>query len=293
MVAHDRVEVLAVYTQPDRPAGRGRKRVGSSVKIRAVELNIPVYQPRTLDDPEVIIPLTALAPDLMVVTAYGLLLSPAILAIPRCGCVNVHGSLLPRWRGAAPVQRAIEAGDRVTGVSLMRMEAGLDSGPVYGQRTVTIGPHETGGTLQDQLAQVGGRLLTDYLEGILGQTVLAVAQDPKGITYAPKLSRDESWIRWDRPASEVAGRIRAFNPSPGATTWLRGDRLRLLMALEAPECHTEHPPGEVLAMDTQGIMVACAPGAIRITQLQKAGARILGAWDFCNGTRLEVGERLG
>ena len=292
-MTHASVEVVAVYTRPDRPAGRGRKLTPSPVKTRADTLGIPVCQPRELCAARAGEALASLAPDLMVVAAYGLILPPAVLAVPARGCVNVHGSLLPRWRGAAPVQRAIEAGDAVTGVSLMRMNAGLDSGPVYARSEVAVAARETGGSLHDTLAAAGGRLLRDHLGDILDGTLPAVDQDPEQVTYAAKLTRDEAPVDWNRPATEIARRIRAFNPWPVASAAFRGERLRLLMAWEEPGIGERKTPGEVLDTDDEGIVIACGRGAIRVDRLQKAGARAMGARDFLNGTGISVGERLG
>ena len=293
LASHASVEVVAVYTRPDRPAGRGRKLTPSPVKTRADTLGIPVCQPRELCAARAGEALALLAPDLVVVAAYGLILPPAVLAVPARGCVNVHGSLLPRWRGAAPVQRAIEAGDAVTGVSLMRMEAGLDSGPVFARSEVAVAERETGGSLHDKLAVAGGRLLQDRLGDILDGTLPAVDQDPEQVTYAAKLTRDEAPVDWNRPAAEIARRIRAFNPWPVASTAFRGERLRLLMAWEETGIGERKTPGEVLDTDGEGIVIACGQGAIRVDRLQKAGARAMGARDFLNGTGISAGERLG
>ena len=293
LASHAGVEVVAVYTQPDRPAGRGRKLTPSPVKTLATALDIPVCQPHHLDTGDAGETLSRLEPDLVVVTAYGLILPPTILAIPARGCVNVHGSLLPRWRGAAPVQRAIEAGDAVTGVSLMRMEAGLDDGPVYARSEVAVDARDTGGTLQAKLATAGGQLLRDHLDGILEETLPAVDQDPGQVTYAAKFSPEEARIHWNGFAVDIARRIRAFNPWPMASTSFRGKRLRLLMAWEEPGIGAEGAPGEVLSTDAEGIVIACGRGAIRVARLQSAGARAMEARDFLNGTGISAGERLG
>ncbi len=287
------MDVVAVFTQPDRPAGRGRKATLSPVKAQALEWGLPVYQPGRLTDPDVLPTLASVAPDLMVVVAYGLILPPEVLSIPRQGCVNVHGSLLPRWRGAAPIQRAIEAGDRVTGVSLMRMEAGLDTGPLYARQEVDIDLLETGKTLHDRLAIVGGELLSERLDRLLNGILPVREQDSAGITYAAKLSRQEAWIQWNRTATETAHKIRAFNPWPVAMTTFRGHRVRLWMACEDSDCQGTNEPGEVLAIDREGVVIACAAGAIRVTRLQKDGAKVITARDFCNGYGLSVGERFG
>lgn len=288
---HPDIELVAVYTQPDRPAGRGRKLVASPVKQRAGVLGIPVHQPQTLRSAEAVDTLASMRPALMVVTAYGLILPPAILAVPALGCVNVHASLLPRWRGAAPIQRAIEAGDPETGVCLMRMEAGLDSGPVFATATVTIGAEDTAGSLHDRLAETGGRLLRDSLGAIIDGSLDPRPQDPDAVTYAAKLGREEAEIEWTGDAATIARRIRAFNPWPVARTRFRDEPLRLLFAVADGE--GQGIPGEVLSADGAGVVVACGEGNVRITRLQKAGARALDGSDFVNGTGIRAGERLG
>ncbi len=292
-MSHAGVEVTAVYTQPDRPAGRGRRLTPSPVKTLATTRDIPVCQPHHLGTEDAAKTLARLVPDLMVVTAYGLILPPEILAIPARGCVNVHGSLLPRWRGAAPVQRAIEAGDAVTGVSLMRMEAGLDNGPVFARSEMAIDERDTGGTLQAKLATAGGKLLRDHLDGILEGTLPAEDQDPDQVTYAAKFSPEEARIDWSGSAVEIARRIRAFNPWPMASTSFRGRRLRLLLAWEEPGIGAGGTPGEVLSAGADGIVIACGRGVIRAVQLQSAGARAMEVRDFLNGTGISAGERLG
>ena len=292
-MSHPGIAVVAVFTQPDRPAGRGRRLTPSPVKTLAATLGIPVFQPHHLGTGDAAESLACLEPDLVVVVAYGLILPPAVLAIPARGCVNVHGSLLPRWRGAAPVQRAIEAGDALTGVSLMRMTAGLDDGPVFARSEVAIDGRDTGSSLHDKLATAGGKLLRDHLDGILEETLPAVDQDPEQVTYAAKLSPEEARIDWNRPAVEIARRIRAFNPWPIASTSFRGRRLRLLMAWEEPGNGAGETPGEVLAAGAEGIVIACGRGAVRVARLQRAGARAMEARDFLNGTAISAGERLG
>jgi methionyl-tRNA formyltransferase len=290
---HPQMEVAAVYTQPDRPAGRGKKLTPSPVKRLAVSLGVPVLQPDTLKTAEAVETLQNLGPALMVVTAYGLILPSAILAVPRLGCVNVHASLLPRWRGAAPIQRAIEAGDTVTGVTLMQMESGLDSGPMLASETVTIEPLDTAASLHDRLAAAGGRLLAENLDALLNGELEPEPQAVEGVTYATKLSREESVVDWHLDAESISRRIRAFNPWPMAETRLGEVRLRLLLAEPVANCLVGEMPGEVLSANADGIVISCGDGAVRVTQLQKPGSRPMAVRDFLNGNPIAEGQRLG
>ncbi len=242
-----RADVVAVYTQPDRPAGRGRELMPSPVKLEAVARGLPVYQPQTLRSPEMLEQLRVLRPDLIVVVAYGVILPEAVLAIPDDGCWNVHASLLPRWRGAAPIQRAIEAGDTETGVCLMQMEAGLDTGPVLMSLKTPINAHETGGQLRDRLAEMGAQLLSDGL-GLLRAGLRPVPQPQlaAGVTYARKLGKVEARLDWEQPAERLACRVRAFQPWPVAEVVLSGERVRIHEALALDLDHSQ-PPGKVLA----------------------------------------------
>jgi len=283
--------LVAVYTQPDRPAGRGRRLTASPVKETAIAHGVPVYQPATLKDPAAAAALADLQPDLMVVAAYGLLLPPAVLAAPRLGCINVHASLLPRWRGAAPIQRALLAGDKETGITIMAMEAGLDTGPMYLTRITAIAERETGGSLHDRLAVLGAEALMEALPGISTGRLQPVSQDPDGATYARKISKDEARVDWELPALEIERQIRAFNPWPIAETRLDGTHLRLwdAAAIDAP---AEAPPGTVIAANKIGVDVATGQGLLRVTRLQLAGKRPMDAPDFINARRL-TGQRLG
>jgi methionyl-tRNA formyltransferase len=278
-------EVVAVYTQPDRPAGRGRGLQASPVKLEAVQRGIPVLQPADFRSALSKDALRALEPDVMVVVAYGLLLPRQVLAIPRYGCWNVHASLLPRWRGAAPIQRAIQAGDAETGVCLMQMEAGLDTGPVLLERRTPIGATETGGQLHDRLAELGAQVLGDGL-GLLrvGLSPTPKPQPEDGATYARKLDKAEARLDWSRPAPELARKVRAFNPWPMAEALLAGERLRVhgAIAIEAAHAAT---PGSVLAAGREGIDVACAEGALRIRVLQREGGKAITAADYLNANR--------
>ncbi|PJJ95858.1 methionyl-tRNA formyltransferase [Lysobacteraceae bacterium NML91-0213] len=283
--AAGKAEVVAVYTQPDRPSGRGRVLTPSPVKRAAQEMGFPVFQPDTLRDPGVQDALRALKPDLMVVVAYGLLLPQAVLDIPVDGCWNVHASLLPRWRGAAPIQRAIEAGDAETGVCLMRMEKGLDTGPVLLEQRTPIGEQETGGELHDRLAALGAQVLADGL-GLLrvGIQPVARAQPAEGVTYARKLDKAEARLDWREPAQVLANRVRAFNPWPMAEADVAGERLRLHAAVALPLAH-DAAPGTLLAAGRQGIDIACGDGALRIRTLQRAGGKAITAADWLNARR--------
>ncbi|MEA3640960.1 MAG: methionyl-tRNA formyltransferase [Lamprobacter sp.] len=283
--------VVAVYTQPDRPAGRGRKTAIGPVKQAALDAGIPVFQPRSLKGPEALAQLQALAPDLMVVAAYGLILPNAVLDCPRLGCINIHASLLPRWRGAAPIQRAIAAGDEQTGISLMQMEQGLDTGPVFATQHTRIGARETGGSLHDRLAAIGAKLLLDTLPALCERALTPEPQDPQRASYASKLEKREAQIDWQRPAIEIDRHIRAFNPWPIAQTQYRGETLRIWEACPLDQAATIHlsgqSPGTVLRSSSEGIDVATGDGAIRIQRLQAAGKRPISAADFARARQVD------
>jgi methionyl-tRNA formyltransferase len=281
-----RHRVVAVYTQPDRPAGRGRRTVESPVKQLAIQHQLPVCQPHSLKPGEVQAALAGLHPDLMVVVAYGLILPPAVLAIPRLGCVNVHASLLPRWRGAAPIQRAILAGDADTGVCLMQMEAGLDTGPVLACKSCAIAADDTGSRLHDKLALQGARLLAANLDALEGGDLVPRPQDDALASYAGKLEKSEARIDWGRPATDLARMVRAFNSWPVAETRYDGRQLRIWEAIPVQGDVTV-PPGTVLSATREGIDVACGDGHLRILRLQLPGARAVPAADFINAHSLE------
>ena len=283
-------EVVAVYTQPDRPAGRGRGLAPSPVKLEAVARGIPVYQPETLKDPAAQQQLRDLQPDLMVVVAYGLILPRAVLTIPTHGCWNVHASLLPRWRGAAPIQRAIQAGDASTGVCLMQMEAGLDTGPVLLHQELPIAATDTGGQLHDKLAELGAQVLSDGL-GLLRAGIKPVArpQPEQGVTYAHKLDKAEAKLDWALDAQALARTVRAFNPWPIAEAQLAGERVRIHGAVALDLAHGQ-APGTVLAAGREGIDIACGQGALRLRVLQREGGKAITAADYLNARRdLRVG----
>jgi len=275
-------EVVAVYTQPDRPAGRGRKLTPSPVKQAALAAGIPVEQPESLKSAEVQQALAAWRPDLLVVVAYGLILPRKVLAIPRLGCWNVHASLLPRWRGAAPIQRAILAGDAESGVDLMRMEAGLDTGPVMLQRRTPISRDDTGGSLHDRLSQLGADALAEGLRRTLAGEILPATPQPEaGVTYAHKLDKAEAKLDFSRPAIALEQQVRAFDPWPVAEGEIAGETVRVWAAQAIAQDH-QAPPGEVLGAGRLGIDLACGTGALRITAVQRAGGKRIGAVDYLN-----------
>lgn len=275
------VTVSAVYTQPDRPAGRGRKLAPSPVKQLALRHALPVYQPPSLKDSQAQQTLAALSADLMLVAAYGLLLPLPVLAAPRLGCINVHASLLPRWRGAAPIQRAILAGDNTTGISLMQMEAGLDTGPVLMRRSCPILPVDTAASLYDRLAQLGAETLLAALPTIACGALTPEPQDERQACHAPKLTKREAEIDWQESAQLLERKVRAFCPWPVAYTRWQEEPLRLLAAVALPQT-TSAPPGTVVQASAAGIDVACGSDVLRITELQLPGGRPLPARDFLN-----------
>ncbi|MEW5298168.1 MAG: hypothetical protein WDW36_001320 [Sanguina aurantia] len=275
-------DVVAVYTQPDRPAGRGRKLTPSPVKHAALAAGIAVEQPESLKTVEARKRLANYRPDLLVVVAYGLILSRKVLSLPGLGCWNVHASLLPRWRGAAPIQRAIFAGDAESGVDLMQMEAGLDTGPVMLQRRTPINADDTGGSLHDRLSLLGADVLAEGLRRTLaGEVLPATAQDEARVTYAHKLDKAEARLDLSLSATALERKVRAFNPWPVAEVEVAGEPLRIWSALAMNVIHDE-APGSVLAASRDGIDLACGTGVLRITALQRAGGKRITAADFLN-----------
>ncbi|WP_372523163.1 methionyl-tRNA formyltransferase [Sulfuricaulis sp.] len=283
--------IRAVYTQPDRPAGRGRKLMASAVKQCAQKHGIEIRQPEKLTGEEG--RLRVDAPDAIIVIAYGLLLPESILAIPRYGCINVHASLLPRWRGAAPIPRAIEAGDADTGVSIMQMEAGLDTGPVLAEARLPIHDNDTAQTLHDRLAQLGADTLISTLERRARGDIRPQPQNTSRACYAKKLRKEESALDWTQPAAVLNRKIRALVPWPVASTTWRGKTLRLWEAGPLVKKNTPGVPGTVVQAEAGGVCVLTGEGVLTITRLQAEGGKILTAGDFLNGHPLAAGDRMG
>ncbi len=284
--------VRAVYTQPDRPAGRGRRLRPSPVKELAISQGIEVQQPATLRDAQAQVTLKALRPDLVIVVAYGLLLPRAVLEIPPLGCINVHASLLPRWRGASPIQRAIWAGDPETGVSVMQLDEGMDTGPVLRVARCPIAPTDTAEHLHNRLAELGAQVLVDTLRALETGRIEATVQDDRLATYAKKVDKAEAQLDWSRPATELARWVRAFNPWP--VTWtLHGEKPLRVWEAEARPLEQPAAPGRVVAADAAGIDVATAEGLLRIRRLQLPGGRPVSARDYLNAHTSPVGETLG
>jgi methionyl-tRNA formyltransferase len=272
--------VCAVYTQPDRKAGRGQKLQPSPVKSIALQHQIPVYQPTTLKAVETQAQLQALQPDLLIVAAYGLLLPKAVLEIPRFGCINVHASLLPRWRGAAPIQRALIAGDTVTGITLMQMDVGLDTGAILKQESCPILPSDTGQTVHDRLAELGRKMLTETIDTI--EHLPATAQDNAQATYAPKLDKAEAQLNWQESAIVLERKVRAFNPWPVAQATVFNQVLRIWVAQALPATNNQAPIGTMLRSQRDGIDIMTADGVLRLTFIQRAGGKPIAVNDFLN-----------
>lgn len=261
----------AVLTQPDRPAGRGKQLAHSAVKQYALERGLTVMQPESLRDDAVVADLAALKPDIMVVAAYGLILPQRVLDIPRVDCLNVHASLLPRWRGAAPIQAAILAGDTATGVCLMSMAAGLDCGPVYASERVTIGESETAGELHERLANAGAQLLLQHFGAIVAGELAPTPQDEALATYAPKIKTTDAAIDWQHPAEQLQRLLQAYNPMPGAWFMLEGERIKCWRGQSMAT--VDAPAGTVVAAAHDGIVVSCGQGSLRLESLQRPGKR--------------------
>ena len=292
-------QVVGVLTQPDRPAGRGQKLKSSPVKAAALAAHLPVSQPQSLKNEAGRAQLTAWNPDVLVVVAYGLILPAEVLRAPRLGCLNIHASLLPRWRGAAPIQRAILAGDSETGVSIMQMDAGLDTGPVLLQRHCAISHEHTGGRLHDELSVLGAQALLAALEGLERGSLTGVPQPKQGVTYAAKIGKAESRIDWRGDAKGIDRQVRAFNPWPVAETILEGEQLRILSAradsasYEPLNASKSDDPGMIVEVHGDFMRVACGTGtALAITQVQRPGRRPVSVRDFSH-TRTLLGHRLG
>lgn len=274
-------EIVAVYAQPPRPAGRGKKQRLTPVHARAEALGLPVRTPATLRDPQAQAEFAALNLDIAVVAAYGLILPQAILDAPQYGCLNIHPSLLPRWRGAAPIQRAVMAGDAQTGICIMRMEAGLDTGPVLLCETTPIGPRETAADLEARLSVRGGAMLCEALAMVQAGTATETVQASVGVVYASKIDKAEARIDWTRPAADLDAHVRGLSPSPGAWFEARGERIKLLLAEPVRRLG---PPGAVLETD----IVACGTGSLRLLRLQRAGKPAMAAEDFLRGFPLDT-----
>lgn len=284
-LARSRHSLAAVFTKPDRPAGRGQGLQLSPVKQRAIQLGIPVHQPASFRTPESVQLLRELNLDALVVVAYGLILPPDALAVPGLGCFNIHASLLPRWRGAAPIHRALLAGDSITGITIMRMDAGLDTGPTLAVRCTEIAPEDTAGTLHDRLAALGGELIVEAMSALTTARSHEEPQPASGVTYAEKIRKSEALIDWNDDAAVVLRRVRAFNPWPVAETKLDGIQLRVWDAeLAAPAIGSA--PGSVLDASDLGVDVACGQGVLRILRLQLAGRKPLTAREFIKAQRL-------
>jgi len=282
--------VRAVYTQPDRPAGRGRKLNTSAVKQFALAHQLEIQQPQKLTGEEN--KLREYAPHAIIVIAYGLLLPAAVLSIPALGCINVHASLLPRWRGAAPIPRAIEAGDKISGVSIMQMEAGLDTGPVWTHAETAIHDSDTALTLHDRLAVLGAETLLTTLEQLTQGKLKSQGQNPAQACYAKKLRKEESSLQWSQPAEVLHRKIRALNPWPVASSNWRGKTIRLWNVGEVEKSDGGITPGTIVRTDATGVRIATGNGLLNITHLQAQGGKVLAAADFLNGHRLTAGDRL-
>lgn len=286
-VLHSRHPVVGVFTRPDRPRGRGQQRSPSPVKEAALAAGLTVREPATLQDGQALKSLSEWRADVLVVVAYGLILPQAMLDAPRLGSVNVHASLLPRWRGAAPIQRAILAGDATTGITLMRMEAGLDAGPILLQRPWAIGSTDTAATLNDALATLGARTLVEGLDHLAATRMDGTPQPEDGVTYAAKITKAEARIDWHLGATDLERRVRAFNPQPVAETAWGAERLRIFEArLEEGRDDPAASPGRVIAVGEHGPVIQCGAGALALTQVQRPGRRVITGREFAAGSAL-------
>lgn len=282
-------EIELVLTQPDRPAGRGMKAAASAVKLLAQKHGLALLQPESLKQAELHVRLASIDADIMVVVAYGLILPLAVLNIPKFGCLNIHASLLPRWRGAAPVERAILAGDRETGITIIQMDQGLDTGPILLQRPIPIAQDDTSQTLRDKLALLGAGCIVEALGRVQQHAFLPVPQDDSGATYAPKLEKHEAEVDWRSKAENIERAVRAFNPSPGAYSRIHEIVIKIWQARAAPD--TGGVPGQIVAVERRGIVVACGEGALVLETVQKSGGKKLSAASFLLGYPLQPGDR--
>jgi len=283
-------EIVAVMTQPDRPRGRGRKLSPSPIKVLAEKLGLPVWQPEKIRDPDMMARLAALKPDLFVVVAYGKILPSALLDLPRIGPLNIHASLLPAYRGPAPINWAIINGETITGVTTMFMEQGVDTGPILLSQTVRIEESDTAGSLHDRLAKVGSRLLIETIEGLKAGTVSPKPQPETGVSYAPLLTKSHGLLDWNRPAVELARLVRGLDPWPGARTTLLGRGLKLFGGRAGK---VRGRPGQVMGLENGWLHIAAGEGSLMVAELQLAGQKRLTALDFWHGQRLESGAVLG
>jgi methionyl-tRNA formyltransferase len=283
-------EIALVLTQPERPAGRGLRARPGAVQEFAETHALPVYQPVDLKAPEALQRIAALRPDVLVVAAYGLILPQSVLDVAPHGALNVHASLLPRWRGAAPIVRALLSGDLETGITIMQMDAGLDTGPIILQRSLAIGPEDDAQTLHDRLASLGADLIVATLDALADGRVSREPQPSAGAVYAPKIDKRETWLDWSRSAQDLERAVRAFRPAPVARTLIRGEAVRIWSSRVAQGLGE---PGTVLAAGSAGLRVACGSGALEILELQRASGRRLAASEFLRGFALRAGERLG
>ncbi|MBF0357147.1 MAG: methionyl-tRNA formyltransferase [Magnetococcales bacterium] len=281
-------QIVGVFTQPDRKTGRGMKLQPTPVKTAAQEAGIAVFQPIKMREAQAVEQLKALKPDLVVVTAYGQILSEEVLAIPPQGCINIHASLLPRWRGAAPLQRALLAGDSESGISIMQMEKGLDTGPVLNMSTVPIKGDMTGGELHDLLAKEGARLLTETIHAMKNGSCKPQIQPLEGVTYASKLTRDDEKIHWNKSAKEIKNQIFALNPWPSASSQLGNKRIKIF-ACKFGEGQAKQP-GEIIALHKDGPEVSCKDGTLILTQVQNPGKKRVAAADWLRGRPVAVGD---
>lgn len=288
MLLQQNHQIIMVLTQPDRPAGRGMKLTVSPVKQLAQQHDLPLLQPESLKTPEIQAQLQALDADMMVVAAYGLILPQVVLTAPRFGCLNIHASLLPRWRGAAPIQRAILAGDSETGITIMQMDAGLDTGGILLQRSLSIAVNDTAQTLHDKLAQLGAQCIVETIMLLQQRELSSTKQDEALASYATKIVKADAAINWQQSAQHIDRIVRAFNPVPGAYTSLRGDILKIWQAKIASE--NKGKPGEIIAINAEGFIVACGKGSLQIVRVQKSGGTKLNATDYLSGNPLRLGD---
>ena len=291
-LAHSHHRLVGVLTQPDRPAGRGRELKSSSIKQCAQALALPLAQPASLKTEPDRAALSSWRPDVLVVVAYGLILPAPVLAVPRLGCVNVHASLLPRWRGAAPIQRAILAGDSRSGVTIMQMAPGLDTGPILMQQAIELSGEETSLELHARLAELGSKLLIETLDGLSAGTVSPKEQSTLGVTYAHKIDKREALVEWQQSAQQIARQIRAFNPWPVAHTLWDGQPVRLWEAHPVEDASPAASPGQILGLEHGGLAVQCGQGKLEIARMQLAGRRVVSAREFSGG-RILTGMHFG